>query len=625
MKEKNIREMARRMNLVSIDDMCRYSIPQLVVMIANKMNELMDEAGQFESDVQEILKTQNEKIQYLLDEGLLLEVENVFNGWFKDGTFDTLINQSALKKVNERIDETNSQLSEKASTIDNLQGQINNLVIAGTGDSNPEVVQARGKFNVLNDRLNKNDVALSAVSVEVWETQTVSKNTGYVKTDGSTTNSNYHTSLPVSQGEEYWVKTVSGWDLKPYVLLNDNSAVVGYYSVVENSQVYHGYENNTLKIKIPTGATRLVVNSFDNNYLEVKKYLYNKVNSKNIKELPEQVVTINALDGYISNLFSENYKLQTLSSSNGFMEITGKLNTTTAGHSVISVSKGDRFKITTNYGYNMAPYVLVTEGGVVIDYLKSDSPNTITTKSFPYETPSDGLLYINTYNPLITSLEKFEGYKIKDSDSNPLTGKKVLFFGDSITESQGSWASSTTIISKNNMTGSNFGVGGSKYTVTSTADNSNCIYNRVKSLYNANTDADFIILSGLVNDALQGMPLGSMLSKSNFTSDCDTSTVYGAFEMTIRYVLENWKGKKVGFIITPNIPSSSTLNNYFDVARNVCKKYSVPYLDLYYDSGLCVGIPTIKTTYYKGDDIHPNVLGYEKYINDKVETFMRSL
>ena len=51
MKEKNIREMARRMNLVSIDDMCRYSIPQLVVMIANKLNELFDEVGQFESDV----------------------------------------------------------------------------------------------------------------------------------------------------------------------------------------------------------------------------------------------------------------------------------------------------------------------------------------------------------------------------------------------------------------------------------------------------------------------------------------------------------------------------------------------------------------------------------------------
>ena len=121
MKEKNIREMARRMNLVSIDDMCRYSIPQLVVMIANKLNELFDEVGQFESDVDEVVKSQNEKIQYLLGEGLILEVENVFNGWFEDGTFDTLINQSALKKVNDRIDETNAQLSNAIINISDYQ------------------------------------------------------------------------------------------------------------------------------------------------------------------------------------------------------------------------------------------------------------------------------------------------------------------------------------------------------------------------------------------------------------------------------------------------------------------------------------------------------------------------
>ena len=95
--------------------------------------------------------------------------------------------------------------------------------------------------------------------------------------------------------------------------------------------------------------------------------------------------------------------------------------------------------------------------------------------------------------------------------------------------------------------------------------------------------------------------------------------------MAIRYVLENWKGTKVGVIITPNIPSATRLNEYFDVARNVCKKYSVPFLDLYYESGLCVGIDSIKSTYYKGDDIHPNALGYKKYINDKVEAFMRTL
>ena len=112
MKEKNIRELAKRMGLITVENMCQYTIAQLVVMVANKVNELVDEVWRFETDVQEIVKTQNENIQYLLGEGLLLELENIFDGWVEDGTFDSLINQSALKTVNDRIDETNTQLSD---------------------------------------------------------------------------------------------------------------------------------------------------------------------------------------------------------------------------------------------------------------------------------------------------------------------------------------------------------------------------------------------------------------------------------------------------------------------------------------------------------------------------------
>ena len=129
MKEKNIRELAIRMGLITVEDMCQYTITQLVVKIANKVNELVNEVWRFETDVQEILKSQNENIQYLLGEGLHLEVENIFDGWLQDGTFDTLINQTALEKVNERIDETNAQLSEAktelSSQLDTITQQLN--------------------------------------------------------------------------------------------------------------------------------------------------------------------------------------------------------------------------------------------------------------------------------------------------------------------------------------------------------------------------------------------------------------------------------------------------------------------------------------------------------------------
>ena len=124
MKEKNIQELAIRMGLISVEDVCKYTISQLVIMVANKVNELISEVWRFETDTQEILKTQNENIQYLLGEGLHLEVENIFNGWVNDGTFNTLINQSALKNAIDRIDETNAQLTQIGQIAIRLDGEL---------------------------------------------------------------------------------------------------------------------------------------------------------------------------------------------------------------------------------------------------------------------------------------------------------------------------------------------------------------------------------------------------------------------------------------------------------------------------------------------------------------------
>ena len=52
------------------------------------------------------------------------------------------------------------QIKQKAdkSTTDNIQQQVNNLVLGAVGDgNNPEVVQARGEYALLNDRLNANE------------------------------------------------------------------------------------------------------------------------------------------------------------------------------------------------------------------------------------------------------------------------------------------------------------------------------------------------------------------------------------------------------------------------------------------------------------------------------------
>ena len=89
-----IKNVAQRLGIITVEDMERYTALELIMMIANKVND------------------QNVIIQVLFDKGLISEVEQIFNEWTQDGTFDTLINQSALKEVSDRVDKTNAQLTQ---------------------------------------------------------------------------------------------------------------------------------------------------------------------------------------------------------------------------------------------------------------------------------------------------------------------------------------------------------------------------------------------------------------------------------------------------------------------------------------------------------------------------------
>ena len=214
MKEKNIQELAIRMGLISVEDMCQYTIAQLVYMIANKLNELMTNVNQFETEVDDTIKEQNEAIKRLLNEGTLAEVEKIFRQWSKDGTFDRLINQSALKKVNGRIDETNAHLSQNFTDVRFHISQLFN-----------EKMNVGGMISVKQINKNTGKIDQSYLSDELIQMIAGDAPVSMVPADGSIT--------PIKNA----YPTLIG-EYPSENLLNLSAVTKGHYVSYEDGQLY---------------------------------------------------------------------------------------------------------------------------------------------------------------------------------------------------------------------------------------------------------------------------------------------------------------------------------------------------------------------------------------------------
>ena len=99
-----------------------------------------------------------------------------------DNTNVSDIKTYSNKKIEEKFSTVSTQIKEKAnkSTTDNIQQQVNNLVLGAVGDgNNAEVVQARGEYATLNDRLDnmENGEKIEKIKVGELPYTTIKENT----------------------------------------------------------------------------------------------------------------------------------------------------------------------------------------------------------------------------------------------------------------------------------------------------------------------------------------------------------------------------------------------------------------------------------------------------------------
>lgn len=249
---------------------------------------------------------------------------------------------------------------------------------------------------------------------------------------------------------------------------------------------------------------------------------------------------------------------------------------------------------------------------------------------------SEGVCYVKLsilkgYYDTLTNLtygnqvpSQVEKNKIELKNSNILNGKHIVGFGDSIVYGAGnSGYGIVDIIAENNdMTCENKAVGGA--TILKRTSN-----NIPKQIENYEGNPDYIILDGYINDCVLSDVLEVLGDVSPYYGgNFDNSTIIGQFETMLKYMLTKFHSSKIVYICVHHMSSrdDSKVKIVHDKIVKACKKWSIPFVDLYEEGQLNTTINIHKEKYTdSGDSTHPNRLGYDLFYIPKIEAKLKTL
>ena len=203
-------------------------------------------------------------------------------------------------------------------------------------------------------------------------------------------------------------------------------------------------------------------------------------------------------------------------------------------------------------------------------------------------------------------------------------GKTAVFVGDSITAGTGCDGDKYWQILEESMGLSNvtaMGVPGSCISAKSDYGTNN---SPLIQRYNDIPEADLISIFMGTNDYGHDTPLGTI-------DDIGDTSFYGALNVIIPSLQAKHPDSRIVFV-TPlhrygfgglnfdyeKNGAGFTLQDYVDAVIKVCRRYSVPVIDLYSISGLNPSLAVIRNTYMP-DGLHPNANGH-KYIANILKT-----
>ncbi len=236
------------------------------------------------------------------------------------------------------------------------------------------------------------------------------------------------------------------------------------------------------------------------------------------------------------------------------------------------------------------------------------------------------------YQKYYRNIESVNGDHIcAASISNLYKGKKWVCVGDSLTERNNHSAKFYHDYIKEDLGFEviNMGVSGTGYKTRDDVANpttEGSFYQRVAQIP---SDTDVVTVFGSFNDVTQGHTLGT-------ASDTGTSTIGGCINTTIETIYSINPGMRLGIIapcpwkeMTPANPDAIA---YVALLQEICNKNSIPFLDLFHNSGLRPWIKAVRDELYNQDaqtnndfhGTHPNSKGHE-LLASKIRGFLQTL
>ena len=244
---------------------------------------------------------------------------------------------------------------------------------------------------------------------------------------------------------------------------------------------------------------------------------------------------------------------------------------------------------------------------------------------------------------------QYANYALTDTDrqmiaelignTSPLTGKKVLVLGDSIsTDVYGRYTKWVTVLMNSGFLPSdtvNSSRHATGFVARYTGDDANAkndFIDRVKEI--SDKDAyDLVVVFGGINDFIQSIPMGGG------TGETDTDTYFKpAVDYFFAYLLDNFTQARI-VVLSPLMTQNTGKNtagyyqtDYADYIRATAKAYCLPVLNLTEESGFCPFTEAfrgkwtlIPSGYTEPDGVHPNEAYQKDFLAPMIEGFLRRL